>query len=37
LAILTDPQSFEAEAMQKNRLTDTDWLAWKLISGRLSA
>jgi voltage-gated potassium channel len=37
LAILTDPQSFEAEAVQKNRLTDTDWLAWKLISGRLSA
>ena len=37
LAILTDPQSFEAEAKQKNRLTDTDWLAWKLISGRLSA
>ncbi len=37
LAILTDPQSFEAEAKQKSRLTDTDWLAWKLISGRLSA
>ncbi len=37
LAILTDPQSFEAEAKQKGRLTDTDWLAWKLISGRLSA
>ncbi len=37
LAILTDPQSFEVEAKQKSRLTDTDWLAWKLISGRLNS
>jgi voltage-gated potassium channel Kch len=37
LAILTDPHGFEAEAKQKNRLTDTDWLAWKLISGKLNA